>query len=110
VHRGALRETFAADGLTFRRLMFLVPGAELAGGLAVAVGGVTIPAALGLILLCLGAVRFGGLKRIPGMRPLNLADRAGDVLYLPEVLYILCLLPVLAFGPGTYSLDRLLAL
>ena len=105
--REALRATFAADGVTFTPMMYLVPLAELLGGLGVAFGALTIFAALGLAALCLGATRLDGLKRIPSMMPLDEADRVGDVLYLPEVLYVLCLLAVLSFGPGAYSLDAL---
>jgi putative oxidoreductase len=105
--RQALRETFTADGVTFAPMMYLVPAGELAGGLGLALGALTVFAALGLAALCIGACVLDGFKRIPAMRPLDGADRVGDLLYLPEVLYILCLLAVLSFGPGIYSLDSL---
>jgi putative oxidoreductase len=105
--RQALRETFAADGVTLPSMMFVVPTGELLGGLGVSFGALTVVAALGLAVLCVGACALDGLRRIPSMNPLDLADRAIDVLYLPEVLYVLCLLAVISFGPGVYSLDAL---
>jgi putative oxidoreductase len=105
--RQNLRDTFTADGVRYAPMMYLVPLAELLGGLGVALGALTIFAAIGLAALCTGACALDGLKRIPAMHPLDLADRAGDLLYLPEVLYVLCLLAVISFGPGAYSLDAL---
>jgi putative oxidoreductase len=105
--RQSLRETFAADGVTFVPMMYLVPLAELVGGLGLALGALTVLAALGLVALCIAACALDGLKRIPSMHPIDPADWAGDVLHLPEVLYVVCLLAVLSFGPGAYSLDRL---
>lgn len=103
--REALRETFATDGVKFAPMMFIIPTAEFLGGLGVAFGALTIFAAAGLSVLCLGATRLDGLKRISAMKPLDALDRVGDVLYLPEILYVLCLLAVISFGPGAYSLD-----
>ncbi len=89
-------------------MMYFVPLGELLSGLGVAFGVLTFFAALGVAALCLGALAFDGRKRVPAMKPLDPADRLDDVLYLPEVLYIVCLLPVLSFGPGAYSLDALI--
>ena len=107
IRRQSLRETFAADGVTYAPMMYVVPLGELLGGLGVAFGAMTIFAAVGLTALCIGACALDGIKRIPTMQPLDPADRIGDLLYLPEVLYIVCLLVVLSFGPGAYSLDAL---
>jgi len=105
--RQALSETFAADGVTFPPMMYVVPLGELLGGLGVAFGALTIFAAVGLAVLCIGAFALDGVKRIASMQPLDPTDRADDVLYQPEVLYVVCLLAVLSFGPGAYSLDAL---
>jgi len=105
--RQGLHDTFAADGVTFAPMMYIVPLGELAGGLGVALGGLTIFAVMGLVALCIGATATDGFKRLSSMRPLDPADRLDDVLYLPEVLYVVCLLAVLSFGPGAYSLDAL---
>src|ERR1700739_257111 len=45
-------------------LQWLVPGAEFAGGLAVAIGLLSVPAALGLLILSIGATLTDGIKRI----------------------------------------------
>jgi putative oxidoreductase len=105
--RRDLRETFAADGVTFAPMMYVVPLGELLGGLGVAFGALAIFAAVGLAALCVGATVLDGLKRVRAMQPLDRADRLDDVLYLPEVLYVVCLLAVLSFGPGAFSLDAL---
>jgi putative oxidoreductase len=107
VRRQDLRATFAADGVTFAPMMYLVPLGEFLGGLGVAFGALTIFAAVGLAALCIGALALDGRKRIPLMHPLDPTDRVDDVLYLPEVLYVVCLLALLSFGPGAYSLDAL---
>ena len=105
--RQGLRETFAADGVTYAPMLYVVPLGELLGGLGVAFGALTIFAVVGLAALNIGAAAIDGFKRIPSMHPLDPADRLDDVLYLPEVLYVVCLLAVLSFGPGAYSLDAL---
>jgi uncharacterized membrane protein YphA (DoxX/SURF4 family) len=105
--RQNLRDTFAADGVRFGPMMYIVPLGELLGGLGVAFGAATLIAAIGLAALCAGACVLDGFKRIAAMHPLDRADRVGDALYLPEVLYILCLLAVISFGPGVYSVDAL---
>jgi hypothetical protein len=69
--------------MTFPPMMYAVPLGELAGGLGVALGVLTVLAAIGLAALCIGAAAVDGLKRIPAMAPLDRADRIGDVLYLP---------------------------
>jgi len=108
IRRTDLRQTFAADGVTFAPMMYVVPLGELLGGLGVAFGALTVFAALGLGALCIGALALDGVKRVRLMKPLDRADRVDDVLYLPEALYVLCLLAVLSFGPGAYSVDALL--
>ena len=90
-------------------LQWLVPGAEFSGGLAVAIGLLSVPAALGLLILSIGATFSDGIKRIADWRPIDKADFLDDILYLPEVLYALLLLSVILAGLGPYSLDALIA-
>lgn len=108
VRRASLKATFIADGCYTPALMFVIPGAELLGGLALVAGFLTVPAALGLILICLGACALDGLKRVKGYAPLDPADYCADVLYLPEVLYIAMLALLVATGPGRYAVDAFL--
>jgi putative oxidoreductase len=105
--REDLRETFVADKVRLTPFMVLVPLGEFLGGLGVFFGALTVFAALGLAALNIGALVLDGFKRIPAMHPLDRADRIDDVLYLPEVLYVVCLLVVISFGPGAFSIDRL---
>jgi uncharacterized membrane protein YphA (DoxX/SURF4 family) len=90
-------------------LQWLVPGAEFSGGLAVSVGLLSVLAALGLLIISIGATLTDGIKRIPDWRPVDRADWLDDILYLPEVLYALLLLSVILAGPGPFSLDALIA-
>lgn len=105
VRRESLRQTFIADGCYHPAMMIVIPAGELLGGLGVAFGVLTVAAAMGLVLICLGACFLDGFKRISGYGPLDAADAYADGLYLPEVLYIVLLGLVIATGPGGYSLD-----
>ena len=101
--------TLRSDGLPrVNVLQWLVAGAEFSGGLALAIGFLSVPAALGLLIISIGATFTDGIKRIPGWRPIDKADFLDDVLYLPEVLYVLLLLFVILAGPGPYSVDALI--
>lgn len=108
VRRAQLRDTFKADGVYHPAMMVIVPWGEFLGGLGVVVGCLTVPAAFGLIVLCLGACCFDGVKRIPAMKPLTRADYIGCVLYLPEVLYVAILAVLICQGAGKWSLDAYL--
>lgn len=103
--RESLRQTFIADGCYHPAMMVVIPTGELLGGLGVAFGVLTVPAAIGLVLICLGACFLDGFKRIPSFKPLDAADAYADALYLPEVLYIALLGLIIASGPGSLSLD-----
>lgn len=85
---------------------WFVPGVEFLGGLAVAVGFVAPLAAVGLVCVCLVATTTDGLKRIRSWQPIDKADWLDDILYLPEVLYIILLAIVVVAGSGRYSLDQ----
>ncbi len=49
------------------------------------------------------------VKRINAWQPLNLADCVADLLYLPEALYCIGLAVVMLGGPGSWSLDAVIA-
>jgi uncharacterized membrane protein YphA (DoxX/SURF4 family) len=102
----AMFETLKASRVPYLRFMsWFVPGVELSGGLGVALGFLAPLAALGLISILTVATLTDGLERIPSWHPVDRADYVDDVLYLPEVLYVLLLLPVLTMGAGPISLD-----
>ena len=70
---------------------WLIPLGEFFGGMALIIDFLTPLAAVGLIIICIGATALDGIKRVNGWKPINIADRIDDYLYLPEVLYILAL-------------------
>lgn len=106
--RASLKSTFQDDGVYSPAIMFLIPCGELAGGIALLFGFLAMFAAAGLIIILLGACVFDGLKRIPAWKPIDMADYLDDVLYLPEVLYILVLGAIILIGPGPVSIDALI--
>ena len=85
-----------------------VPSVEFAGGLAL-ISGVLAPfAAMGLMVICLIATCTAGVKRIPSYQPIDWADWLDDLLYLPEVLYLIGLSIIIDFGPGSFTLVSLM--
>lgn len=60
-------------------------------------------------LITFGAQAPDAVKRINTWQPLNLADCVADLLYLPEVLYCIGLAVVMLGGPGSWSLDAVIA-
>lgn len=80
-----------------------VPTIELAGGLALISGLLAPLAAVGLFIICLVAVCTDGLGRVVSYAPIDKADYLDDLLYLPEVLYLLGLAIIIFSGPG-YSI------
>jgi putative oxidoreductase len=81
-------------------MQWFVPGVEFFGGLAVVIGLLAPLAALGLVVICLVAFWRDGIKRIVAWKPIDKADYCDDVLYLPEVLYVIALAVVILAGPG----------
>jgi putative oxidoreductase len=104
-HAG-LKRTLVDDGVHVVPVMqWLLPSAELAGGCALILGLLSVLAALGLFLICVGALALDAVKRIRTWQPLDRADWLGDLLYLPESLYCIGLAVVMLAGPGPWSLD-----
>ena len=89
-------------------MQWFVPGVEFLGGLGVAFGFLTPLAALGLATICLVAAYADGISRVEAWGAIDRADVIDDVLYLPEVLYILLLALFVANGAGPFSLDAIL--
>ena len=89
-------------------MQWFVPGVELGGGLGVAFGLLTPLAAAGLAAICVVAVYADGMGRVRTWDAIDRADVIDDVLYLPEVLYILLLALFVAGGAGPFSVDAVL--
>jgi putative oxidoreductase len=87
---------------------WFVPSVELSAGLGVAFGFLTPLSAAGLMVICLVATCVDGLGRIPAWKPIDRADYLDDVLYLPEVLYVLLLAVVMTHPVYAVSLDRVI--
>ena len=86
---------------------YFVSGVEFVGGSLLAVGVLSSPACVVLLVDMLVAVLTTKLSAMPiGLSPLNWLD---DFLYLPEVLYVLCFIWLICSGPGKFSVDYWLA-
>jgi len=105
-----LLRTLQDDGVHAVPIMqWLLPGAELSGGCALVIGFLSVLAALGLFLICFGAIAFDAVKRIRAWGPVDRFDWLGDLLYVPETLYCIGLTVVMLGGPGPWSLDAAIA-
>jgi len=108
--RAALVATLQACDIPFITVMqWFVPSVEFLGGLGVAFGFLTPLAALGLATICLVAACTDGLPRVRTSGAIDKVDVIDDVLYLPEVLYMLMLALFVANGAGPFSLDAVLS-
>ena len=101
-----LTRTLQDDGVHVLPVMqWLLPTIEFGGGIALIIGLLSVLAAFGLFIVCLGAVALDAVKRISAWQPIDRADWLGDLLYLPESLYCIGLTVVMLAGPGPWSLD-----
>jgi uncharacterized membrane protein YphA (DoxX/SURF4 family) len=108
--RSILVATLEACNIPFIPVMqWFVPGVEFLGGLGVAFGFLTPLAALGLATICLIAAYADGMRRVKAWGAIDKADVIDNVLYLPEVLYIVLLAFFVANGAGPFSLDAILS-
>jgi uncharacterized membrane protein YphA (DoxX/SURF4 family) len=105
-----LTRTLQDDGVHAVRVMqWLLPGAEFSGGCALLIGFLSVVAAFGLFVICIGALALDAVKRISAWQPINRADWLGDLLYVPEGLYCIGLTVVMLAGPGPWSVDAIIA-
>jgi putative oxidoreductase len=101
-------ETLVKAKVPLPRLMaYFVSSVEFVGGSLVAVGFLSSPACVALLIDMILATLTNALSTLPkGLSPLNWLD---DFLYLPEVLYVLFFVWLICSGPGRLSVDFLLA-
>jgi putative oxidoreductase len=86
---------------------YFVSSVEFVGGALVAVGLLSSPACVALLIDMIVATLTSAILTLPkGLSPLNWLD---DFLYLPEVLYVLFFLWLVCSGPGKFSVDYWLA-
>jgi putative oxidoreductase len=90
-----------------RQTAYFVAGVEFVCGSLVAVGFLSTPACVALLIDMTVAVLTSALSTLPkGLSPLNWLD---DFFYLPEVLYVLSFFWLICSGPGRFSVDYWLA-
>jgi putative oxidoreductase len=96
----SIASTMVDDGVPFPKFNeWFVPFWEFTGGLGL-IAGIFAPFFAGvLIIVCLVATCVDGVKRIKEYEPIDKADWLDDLLYLPEVLYIIGLV-VVVVAPG----------
>jgi putative oxidoreductase len=86
-----------------RQLAYFVSGVEFTCGSLVALGFVSTPACIALLIDMVVAILTEALSTLPkGLSPLSWLD---DFLYLPEVLYVLFFFWMICSGPGKFSVD-----
>jgi putative oxidoreductase len=90
-----------------RQTAYFVAGVEFVCGSLVAVGFLSSPSCMALLIDMVVATLTSALATLPKkLSPLNCLD---DLLYLPEVLYVLSLFWLICSGPGRFSVDHWLA-
>jgi putative oxidoreductase len=90
-----------------RQTAYFVAGVEFIGGSLLTVGFLSSVACAALMIDMIVATLTSSLSTLPkGLSPLNWLD---DLLYLPEVLYVLFFIWLICSGPGKFSVDYWLA-
>ncbi|MFZ0686150.1 MAG: DoxX family protein [Terriglobales bacterium] len=85
------------------QMAYFVSGVEFVGGSLVAVGFLSSPACVALLIDMIVATLTSAISTLPkGLTRLNWLD---DFLYLPEVLYVLFFVWLICSGPGRFSVD-----
>jgi len=101
-------DTLVAAKIPFpRQTAYFVAGVEFVCGSLLTVGFLSSPANVALMIDMIVAILTNTLATVPkGLSRLNWLD---DVLYLPEVLYVLFFIWLICSGPGKFSVDFWLA-
>ncbi len=90
-----------------RQTAYFVAGVEFVCGSLLTLGFLSSPACVALMIDMIVAILTNTLATVPkGLSRLNWLD---DVLYLPEVLYVLFFVWLICSGPGKFSVDYWLA-
>jgi putative oxidoreductase len=101
-------ETLVKAEVPFPRpTAYFVASVEFVGGSLVALGFLSSPACVALLIDMIVATLTSAVSTLPkGLSPLSWLD---DFLYLPEVLYVLFFIWLICAGPGKFSVDYWLA-
>jgi putative oxidoreductase len=90
-----------------KQTAYFVASVEFVGGSLVALGFLSSPASVALLIDMVVATLTSAVSTLPkGLSPLRWLD---DFLYLPEVLYVLFFAWLIGSGPGRFSVDSWLA-
>ena len=90
-----------------RQTAYFVAGVEFLGGSLITIGFLSSPACAALMIDMIVATLTSAIATLPkGLSPLSWLD---DLLYLPEVLYVLFFIWLISSGPGKFSVDYWLA-
>jgi putative oxidoreductase len=90
-----------------KQTAYFVASVEFACGSLAAVGFLSTPACVALMIDMIVATITSSVATLPkGLSPLSWLD---DFLYLPEVLYVLFFIWLICAGPGRFSVDYWLA-
>ena len=90
-----------------RQTAYFVAGVEFLGGSLITIGFLSSPACAALMIDMIVATLTSAIATLPkGLSPLSWLD---DLLYLPEVLYVLFFIWLICSGPGKFSVDYWLA-
>jgi putative oxidoreductase len=89
------------------QLAYFVSGVEFVCGSLLAVGFLSSPACVALLIDMIVAILMSTLSTMPkGLSRLSWVD---DFLYFPEVLYVIFFIWLICSGPGRFSVDYWLA-
>src|SRR3984885_11670827 len=101
-------DTLVQAKIPFPHLMaYFVSAIEFVCGSLVTLGLLSSPACVALLIDMIVATLTSALSTLPkGLSPLSWLD---DLLYLPEVLYVLFFIWLIFSGPGKFSVDYWLA-
>jgi putative oxidoreductase len=101
-------DTLVAAKIPFpKQTAYFVAGVEFIAGSLVAVGFLSSPASMALMIDMIVAILTNALSTIP--KRLSTLSWLDDFLYLPEVLYVLSFIWLICSGPGKFSVDYYLA-
>ena len=90
-----------------KQTAYFVASVEFVCGSLAAVGFLSTPACVALMIDMIVATLTSAVSTLPkGLSPLSWLD---DLLYLPEVLYVLFFVWLICSGPGKFSVDHWLA-
>jgi putative oxidoreductase len=101
-------ETLVRAKIPFpRQTAYFVSGVEFVAGSLLALGFLSSPSCVALLIDMVVATVTTALSAMPkGLSLLNWLD---DFLYIPEVLYVLFFIWLICSGPGKFSVDYWLA-